>query len=119
MTETRTILVEVAYAEPQRQFLRALRVPVGSTVAQVIAASGVERECGIDTNGLSVGLWSKPVARDVCVREGDRVEIYRPLKIDPKEARRLRAPTADACARTMPPTCRAGTGRAGRRSACN
>lgn len=91
MTEAGTVLVEVAYAEPRRQFLRALRVPVGSTVAQVIAASDVERECGIDANELSVGLWSKPVARDACVHEGDRVEIYRPLKIDPKEARRLRA----------------------------
>ena len=91
MTEAATVLVEVAYAEPQRQFLRALRVPAGSTVAQVIAASGVERECGIDAGALSVGLWSKPVACDACVRDGDRVEIHRPLRIDPKEARRLRA----------------------------
>lgn len=91
MTEAATVLVEVAYAEPRRQFLRALRVPVGSTVAQVIVASGVERECGIDVGALSVGIWSKPVARDTCVREGDRVEIHRPLRIDPKEARRLRA----------------------------
>ena len=91
MTEAGTVLVEVAYAEPQRQFLRALRVPAGSTVAQVIAASDVERECGIDVGALSVSLWSKPVARDALVRDGDRVEILRPLKIDPKEARRLRA----------------------------
>lgn len=91
MTEADTILVEVAYAQPQRQFLRALRVPAGSTVAQVIAASGVESECGVDATALSVGIWSKAVARDACVRNGDRVELYRPLKIDPKEARRLRA----------------------------
>jgi len=91
MADADTVLVEVAYAEPRRQFLRALRVPAGSTVAQVIAASGVEREYGIDTSALSVGLWSKPVARDAPVHEGDRVEIHRPLKVDPKEARRLRA----------------------------
>ena len=91
MADAATILVEVAYAEPQRQFLRALRVPAGSTVAQAIAASGVENECGIDANALSIGVWSKPVARGACVREGDRIEMYRPLKIDPKEARRLRA----------------------------
>jgi len=91
MTDADTVLVEVAYAQPRRQFLRALRVPAGSTVAQVIAASGVERECGIDANALSVGVWSKVVSRDACVREGDRVEIFRPLRIDPKEARRLRA----------------------------
>ena len=91
MTDADTILVEVAYAQPQRQFLRALRVPAGSTVAQVIAASGVERECGIDASALSVGVWSKAISRDACVRKGDRVEIYRPLKIDPKEARRKRA----------------------------
>lgn len=91
MTDVATILVEVAYAQPQHQFLRALRVPVGSTVAQVIAESNVESECGIDAATLSVGIWSKSVARDALVREGDRVEIHRPLKIDPKEARRLRA----------------------------
>jgi len=91
MSDAPTVLVEVAWAQPQRQFLRELRVPAGSSVAQVIAASGVERECGIDAGALSVAIWSKPVARDACVCEGDRVELLRPLKIDPKEARRLRA----------------------------
>jgi uncharacterized protein len=83
--------VEVAYAEPQRQFLRRVSVAAGSTVADAIAASGLEREFGIDVSALAVGIWSKPVARDTCLAAGDRVELYRPLTADPKDARRRRA----------------------------
>jgi putative ubiquitin-RnfH superfamily antitoxin RatB of RatAB toxin-antitoxin module len=43
-----------------------------------------------DLAALQAGVWGKPVARDHRVREGDRVELYRPLEIDPKEARRLK-----------------------------
>ena len=83
--------VEVAYAEPERQFLRRVSVAAGATVADAIAASGVERELGIDAAALGVGIWSKPVARDARVGAGDRVELYRALVADPKEARRRRA----------------------------
>jgi uncharacterized protein len=86
-----TIEVEVAYAEPSRQFLRRVSLRAGATVADAIAASGVEREFGIDASSLAAGIWSKPVARDAKVADGDRVEIYRPLLADPKEARRRRA----------------------------
>lgn len=91
MAEASFIDVEVAYAEPSRQFLRALRVAAGTTAAQAIAASNVERECGIDASALSVGIWSRRAALDTPLRSGDRVELYRPLAIDPKQARRLRA----------------------------
>jgi len=86
-----TIEVEVAYAEPERQFLRRITVHAGATVAEAIEASGVESEFAIDTKGLATGIWSKIVARDAQLRDGDRVEIYRPLLVDPKEARRRRA----------------------------
>ncbi len=94
MTERGAFVVEVAWAEPGRQFLRRVELPSGATVGDAIRASGVERECGIDVTGLAAGIWSKPVARDALVSEGDRVEIYRPLLIDPKQARRLRAERA-------------------------
>lgn len=86
-----TIGVEVAYAEPARQFLRRVTLDAGATIADAIAASGVEAELGIDTSSLATGIWSKPRPRDTQLAEGDRVELYRPLAADPKEARRRRA----------------------------
>jgi len=83
--------IEVAYAEPERQFLRRVSLDEGATVADAIQASGVEREFGIDASALGVGIWSKPVSRDTRLEAGDRVEIYRALVADPKEARRRRA----------------------------
>lgn len=85
------IAIEVAYAEPGRSFLRRCDLEAGATVADAIAASGLEREFAIDATALAVGIWSKPVPRETRLNEGDRVELYRPLKIDPKEARRRRA----------------------------
>jgi putative ubiquitin-RnfH superfamily antitoxin RatB of RatAB toxin-antitoxin module len=86
-----TIHVEVAYAEPGRQFLRRIAVPEGSTVADAIEASGLEKEFGVDAAVLGAGIWSRPVARSATLGEGDRVELYRPLEADPKESRRRRA----------------------------
>jgi len=86
-----TIAVEVAYAEADRQFLRRVIVPKDATVADAIAASGVEAEFGIDASALATGIWSRPAARDTKLSDADRVELYRPLKADPKEARRRRA----------------------------
>ena len=88
------IHVEVAYAEPQRQFLRGVSLSPGATVADAIRACGIEHEWGIDAGRYDVGVWSKPVTRDTTVREGDRIELYRALKADPKEARRRRAERA-------------------------
>jgi uncharacterized protein len=89
-----TITVELAYAEPARQFLRRLELAEGATVADAIGASGLETEFAIDASALQAGIWSKPVTRDARLAQGDRVELYRALKIDPKEARRLRAQRA-------------------------
>lgn len=88
---TASIVVEVAYAEPARQFLYRVELAEGATVADAITASGIERDAGVPASGLDCGVWSKPVARDRRLDEGDRVELYRPLKADPKESRRRRA----------------------------
>jgi putative ubiquitin-RnfH superfamily antitoxin RatB of RatAB toxin-antitoxin module len=83
--------VEIAFALPERQELLEVDVEVGATVDDVITASDL---CGLfpgqDFAALQAGIWGKVVARDQVVREGDRVELYRPLEIDPKEARRLK-----------------------------
>ncbi|MEP6882789.1 MAG: RnfH family protein [Dokdonella sp.] len=85
------IRVEVAYAEPHRQFLRLVELGQGATVADAIRASNIEQEFAINLGDLRVGIWSKAVDSVAIVSDGDRVEIYRPLKISPMDARRKRA----------------------------
>jgi uncharacterized protein len=89
-----TIDVEVAYAERDRQFLRRLTLPSGATLADAIAASNLEAEFPIDATSLACGIWSKSASREAVLSDGDRVELYRPLEVDPKEARRRRAASA-------------------------
>lgn len=91
MNKPEFLRVEVAYIALDRQFLREIHLPPGSTVADALLASKVEEECAINLDALRVGIWSKAVDRSAMLADGDRVEIYRPLKIDPKEARRARA----------------------------
>ena len=88
----RKLRVEVAYALPERQELVALEVEEGTTVREAIARSGIqERHPDAPMTRGSVGVFGKPVDLDAPLREGDRVEIYRPLIANPKEARRARA----------------------------
>jgi putative ubiquitin-RnfH superfamily antitoxin RatB of RatAB toxin-antitoxin module len=84
-----TIQVEVAYADPQRQVLRTVAVAAGSTVADAIAASGILAQLpGFVPAGI--GIFGQRVEPDTRLRQGDRVELYRSLRIDPKLARRNR-----------------------------
>jgi len=86
------IEVEVAYARPEVQFLVALQVAAGTTAEQAVRQSGVlERFPEIDLDRQAVGLFARVCALQQVLREGDRVEIYRPLKIDPKALRRQAA----------------------------
>ena len=84
--------VEVAYAKPSEQVIVSLEVAPDTTVEAAIRLSGVlERFAEIDLEANRVGIFGKPCGLDQCLHEGDRVEIYRPLIADPKEARRSRA----------------------------
>jgi putative ubiquitin-RnfH superfamily antitoxin RatB of RatAB toxin-antitoxin module len=85
------IRVEVAYVTPERQFLREVRLPTPAVLADALRVSAVESECAIDCTVMAVGIWSKPATLTTALGNGDRVEIYRPLKVDPKENRRKRA----------------------------
>lgn len=85
-----TIRVEVAYADPQRQILRALEIAAGTSVADAVSASRIlDGLPGFVPAGY--GIFGRIVAPDSPLRDGDRVELYRPLRIDPKQARRKRA----------------------------
>ena len=85
-----TIRVEVVYALPAGEDASMVSVDAGATVRDAIAASGVAaRHPGIDV--ARAGIYGKLVRPDQRVADGDRVELYRPLTMDPKEARRRRA----------------------------
>jgi len=84
--------VEVAYARPDRAFCIPLELAPGSTVADAIRHSALLEQCPeIDLSVNRVGIFASLCELDHKVAAGDRIEIYRPLKIDPKEARRRRA----------------------------
>jgi putative ubiquitin-RnfH superfamily antitoxin RatB of RatAB toxin-antitoxin module len=84
--------VEVAYAKLEEQALVVLQMPEGSTVEAAIQASGLlERFPEIALSELKVGIFGVVCKLDQPVSEGDRIEIYRALLHDPKEARRQRA----------------------------
>lgn len=99
------IQIEVAYATPERQQIIPLRVPQGTTVADAIERSQIKNYFPeIDLNEQKVGIWSKAVKLEHELREGDRIEIYRPLIADPKAVRRRRADQAKDEGRADPVT---------------
>jgi putative ubiquitin-RnfH superfamily antitoxin RatB of RatAB toxin-antitoxin module len=86
------ITVEVVFATPSEQVLEQLHVPADATVEAVIQRSGLlERFPEIDLAVNKVGVFGKAAALSATLNDGDRVEIYRPLIADPKEARKKRA----------------------------
>ena len=82
--------IELAWSAGPRQVRTAvLTLPAGSTVADALRGSGwVDGDGPLDA--WRCGVWGRVQALDHTLRDGDRVEVYRPLKVDPKEARRLR-----------------------------
>lgn len=99
MANAETIRVEVVYARPDVQRLITLDVVPGTTMTQAVEQSGLLAEFPeIDLAAAPMGIFSKideaPATR--VLQPGDRVELYRPLEMDPKEARKLRAARAKA-----------------------
>jgi putative ubiquitin-RnfH superfamily antitoxin RatB of RatAB toxin-antitoxin module len=90
------IHVEVVYALPQRVWRVELSLLAGSTVSMAVDAARLrERIPELADRELDLGIFNHPCNGARVLRDGDRVEIYRPLLIDPKDARRLRAAQAD------------------------
>jgi putative ubiquitin-RnfH superfamily antitoxin RatB of RatAB toxin-antitoxin module len=86
------IEVEIVFALPDQQDMRTVEVESGATVADVLTKSGLlnafpEHDIAL----LTPGIWGREVESGHPVKQGDRVEFYRPLEIDPREARRRRA----------------------------
>ena len=82
--------VELVYAPAPRQVLQGhWTLPAGSTVAQALAASGWLAPHP-ELSGLQASVWGRRVGHDQVLRDGDRLEWTRPLRVDPKVARRQR-----------------------------
>jgi putative ubiquitin-RnfH superfamily antitoxin RatB of RatAB toxin-antitoxin module len=89
MSNMRKVEIEVVLALAERQVLLSVALPQGATVMDAIDQSGIAAEFpDLDLASLTVGVWGRVVQRSRPVREGERIEIYRPLPIDPRRARR-------------------------------
>lgn len=86
------ILITVAASTAGRLWQRQLSLPVGSTIAQSIITSGYLSDFPENTlESISVGIYGKHYPHHQLLQNNDRVEIYAPLRVDPKIARRRRA----------------------------
>ena len=97
MTEPEMIEVEVAYALPDKQKIYALLVELGTTALTAVQHSPVCKDFDdIDLNKVKMGIFGQTIKSPAShqLQMGDRVEIYRPLIVDPKEVRRKRAAKA-------------------------
>lgn len=89
------IQVEVTYALPDRQWLLQLEVPQGTHLLEAVQRSGIaEQVPGLVLAQLRFGVFGRVMPAEHVLADGDRVELYRPLTINPKAARRKRAAQA-------------------------
>lgn len=92
MADEGVLRIEVVCATPAEQVLIALAVPCGTTAGVAVERSGILRRFpDLDAARLELGVFGRVVTAATVLGDGDRVEIYRPLEADPKQARRRRA----------------------------
>lgn len=92
MAGPETLRVEVVYARSDRQHLAVVEVPAGTSVLEAVQQSGLLTRCPeINLAECQFGVFGRVLSPDKVVRNGERVEIYRALRADPKDARRQRA----------------------------
>ncbi len=77
--------IEVAIPDGVDYTLRQVDLPAGATVRDAL------RACGTGPENMALGLFGRPVQADTPLRDGDRLEVYLPLRVDPKTARQRRA----------------------------
>ncbi len=91
------VSVEVAYALPDEQIILKVDVAAGTSLKGAIERSGIQQRFPqIDLQRDRIGIYSRIANLEDTVAPGDRIEIYRPLLADPKEARRKRAKDSKA-----------------------
>ncbi len=95
----KAIAVSVVCAWPDQVWRREIEVPEGSTVGDALATLPWQAVTGLDPATLRTGLFGRLVGLDEVLRAADRIELYRPLLIDPKQVRRERAGTPGSTGR--------------------
>jgi putative ubiquitin-RnfH superfamily antitoxin RatB of RatAB toxin-antitoxin module len=95
VAEPETFIIEVVHARPDRAVVKAYRLTPPSTVAEVLALAAADPDfAGVDVAGCAVGIFGRAAPAGRVLFPGDRIELYRPLAADPKEARRSRVQRA-------------------------
>jgi len=90
------VIVEIVLALPEVESIVVVTLDPGATASEALAQSGIyERFSDHDLQDLPIGIWGRVVERDHVVKNGDRIELYRPLQVDPREARRLKGRDRD------------------------
>lgn len=87
------VQIEVVYALPERQYLIALAVPVGTSAREAVRRSNLAQSIAQCVDDCALGVFGRRLQNpdDYLVQQGDRIELYRPLLLDPKEIRKQRA----------------------------
>ena len=90
--DSRTKRCTVAFATPGRQYLFTVELPSEASIADALAAAraGADPGAGIPWDSAPVGIFGEPRERSELCADGDRIELYRPLRADPRERRRQR-----------------------------
>jgi hypothetical protein len=98
-----SVIVEVIYALPERAVVKAYRLRAPATVADALALAASDPDfAAIDVTGSAVGIFGRTVPTGRMLQPGDRLELYRALPADPKDARRKRVQRARAQRSTSP-----------------
>ena len=91
MGEPELIDIEVAGAWPDKQIIRSVQISAGTSARQALRLSGLAEEFSmLDVETVPLGIFGQVVADDYMPRAGERIEVYRPLRQDPREARKQR-----------------------------
>jgi putative ubiquitin-RnfH superfamily antitoxin RatB of RatAB toxin-antitoxin module len=89
------IRIEIVYAEPQRAIVKTLSLAAGSRIADALQLAALDPDfSGVDLASSPLGIFGKASSAEHTLKDGDRIEIYRPLAADPKTARRARVQQA-------------------------
>ena len=89
------IRIEIVYGEPQRAIVKTLCLAPGSHIADALRLAALDPDFGgVDLVNSPVGVFGKVAGAEYALKDGDRIEVYRPLCVDPKAARRARAQQA-------------------------
>jgi len=86
------IRVEIVYAQQQGSIVKSIKVAPGALIADALRLAALDEDFqGVDLANATVGIYGSVASRDRPLKDGDRIEIYRPLAEEPKLARRKRA----------------------------